>query len=156
MNNIKLAELLRATTVVLSKGERTRRYLVAMGVASVLSGLMPSVEDAPGLDIVDCQFLSVGVDLDEAARRVNEFMELVGTLPAAELQKGITYKHLAPYVHDDVTALRVFALGHALGLWHVVLPADTNIEPSIQDEAAALGWLHITPYSASGFRQAVG
>lgn len=150
MDKARLLQVLANATCLISKGESTRRKLP--GIPVLLWGLMISATD-PGvdrLDQVDCQFVVVGVNREQAELHRQEFIDFLESYPEPKkLSDGPTYKHLASIVGDDMTALRIFGLGQTLGLWNVVLPAQLGVDPDLADEAADLGLIVTTGYQSA-------
>jgi hypothetical protein len=149
MDKARLMEMLGDATCLISKGDRTKQKLP--GIPVLLWGLMISAVD-PGveqLDQVDCQFVVVGVNREQAEKHRAEFIEFLETYPEPQkLADGPTYKHMATIVGDDMTALRVFGLGQTLGLWNVILPDQLGVDPELVDEAADLGLIVATGYTS--------
>lgn len=151
MNSKRLMNLLNNSTCLISKGELTQRKLPEISL--LLWGLMVPAEDprTSSLEQVDCQFLKVGVNRDQAEKHRAEFLEFLETYPEpAKLSEGPTYKHMAAIVGDEITALRIFGLGQTLGLWDVLLPSQLGIDPEQADEAADLGLIVVTGYQSQG------
>lgn len=148
MDKKRLMEALKDSTCVISKGEKTRQRM--SGIHCLLWGLMTSPTD-PGvqlLDKVDCQFITIGVNREQAEKHRADFIEFLETYPdPVRLSEGPTYKHIASIVGDDMTALRIFGLGQTLGIWDVVLPSQLGVDPELADEAADLGLIVVTGYS---------
>lgn len=161
MDKKRLMEVLNDSTCLISKGEKTKRKLP--GIPLLLWGLLVSVGDTElsSLEQVDCQFIIVGVNRQQAERHREEFVEFLETYPEpVNLSEGPTYKHLARVVGDELTALRIFGLGRALGVWDVLLPEQLGVDSELADEAADLGLVVTTGYRgrSSGLapRAAVG
>ena len=147
MKKNRLMELLNDSTCLISKGGATSRKLP--GISLLLWGLMVPLEDprTEALLKIDCQFITVGVNTEQAERHRAEFLEFLEEYPEPnKLADGPTYKHLAEIVGDEVTALRVFGLGQALGVWNVLLPTDLGIPEDLAEEAADLGLIVTTGY----------
>jgi hypothetical protein len=157
MTTQELKELLRETTVVLSKGEDTDVYLQALGVPRELCGLMfPAGTIPSSFKVIDCEFLSIGVHEGRAAARYWTFVDAVEELLRDNclsqlFREGASYKHLTKVLGDDVTSLRLLCLGEALGIWNVLLPGDLAVPRCERGMAAALGMICMTGYPASIF-----
>lgn len=152
MDKARLMEVLNDSTCLISKGASTHRKMP--GIPVLLWGLMLSLTDpsAAQLEQVDCQFVVVGVNRQQAELHRQEFIEFLESYPDPKrLSDGPTYKHLATIVGDDMTALRVFGLGQTLGLWDVVLPGQLGVDPELADEAADLGMIVTTGYQSKAF-----
>lgn len=155
MDKTRLLEVLNDSTCLISKGERTRQRMP--GIPTLLWGLMISETDpeVTELDRVDCQFVTVGVNRERAKHHRSSFLEFLESYPDPQrLSDGPTYKHLARFVGDDMTALRVFGLGQTLGIWDVLLPAQLGVDPELADEAADLGLVVSTGYQSRALRPA--
>jgi hypothetical protein len=146
MNKTCLLEVLRNTTCLISNGEKTLRKIP--GVPLLLWGLLlPSTREAQHLTQVDCYFVTVGVNREQAEKYRETFLSLLDEYPESKrLAEGPSYKHVADVVGDEMTALRFFGLGQALGLWDVLLPDQFDVDPSMQEEAADLGLITTTGY----------
>lgn len=159
INVRRLQELLTRTTTILSKGTNTRRYLKHLGYDRVLIDGFVDVDDWKD-HVVDCQILSIGVALDNAALVAEEFEKVLGGFDPAVLKEGPSYKYFVDYVGSELNAFRLLALGSALGLWHVLTPKDINDVPeSIYNEAAVMGMVLMSGYPKNVLhevRQAVG
>lgn len=149
MDKARLMNVLNDSTCFVSKGEKTQRKLP--GIPVLLWGLLLSATD-PSIEkfqLVDCHFVTVAVNPEQAQAHKQDFIELLEQFPDYQkLQDGPSYKHVASIVGDDMTALRVFGLGQTLGLWNVILP-DQFVEPELVDEAADLGLIVTTGYTAT-------
>jgi hypothetical protein len=147
MNKKRLMEVLNDSTCFISKGERTQRKLP--GIPVLLWGLLLSATD-PNIqrfNLVDCHFVTVAVNPEQAEAHRQDFIELLAEFPDYQkLGEGPSYKHVASVVGDDMTALRVFGLGQTLGLWDVLLPGQLGVDPELEDEAADLGAIVVTGY----------
>jgi len=145
----RLLKVLNNSTCLISKGESTKRKMP--GIPVLLWGLMISPTDphVDQLEQIDCQFVVIGVNREQAELHRTEFIEFLESYPEPKkLEDGPTYKHLASIVGDDMTALRVFGLGQTLGLWNVLLPDQLGVDPEIADEAADLGLIVTTGYKS--------
>lgn len=152
MEKNRLMEVLKDSTCLISKGEKTQQRLPKIPL--LLWGLMnfPSDPDVAKLDQIDCQFITIGVNRAQAEKHRATFVEFLETYPEPDkMSDGPTYKHLASIVGDDITALRIFGLGQTLGLWSVVLPGQLGVDdPELADEAADLGLIVTTGYQSRG------
>jgi hypothetical protein len=149
MDKQRLMEVLNDSTCIISKGEPTQRKLP--GISLLLWGLMVPMSDArvEALAKVDCQFLTVGVNVEQAEKHRADFMAFLDEYPEPnKLADGPTYKHLASVVGDELTALRIFGLGQVLGVWDVLLPNNLGIPQELVDEAADLGLIVTTGYQS--------
>lgn len=146
MDKARLMEVLNDSTCLISKGEKTQRKLP--GISALLWAiLLPTSYVTSSLHIVDCHFITVGVNTKRAEDRRSEFIELLESFPdQKKMQDGPSYKHVASVVGDDMSALRVFGLGQTLGLWDVLLPDQFGVDPELVDEAADLGLIVTTGY----------
>jgi hypothetical protein len=112
---------------------------------------MPPVDEAPAeLELVDLEFLVIGVDKAKALARRVEVVSLLGTYPEpARLAGGPSYIEVGAVLGDQAAAFCLFALGKVLGLWGVITPAQLGFEGDEARQAAGSGLVMIT-----GYRQA--
>lgn len=154
MNVIRLKNLLKNTTVVLSNGKLTDKYLLELGVPQVLLEGIPSREDFSvdsSAEVVDCYLLSVAVAKYKATEIRQEFMDALSTGDSDVLSTGPSYTQLVPLLGDALPVLQLFAVGQCLELWQVLTPNDFNLKPGERDAAALLGMVNITGYPHSVF-----
>lgn len=156
MDRTRLMEVLNTTTCLISNGVRTQSKLP--GIPILLWGLLLSPLDAEAdrFEKIDCHFVTVGVNPQQAEAHRQDFLALLEQFPDAQrLYDGPSYKHVAGVVGDEMTALRVFGLGQALGLWKVILPVQVGIPPELADEAASLGLIVTTGYKSQFFERSL-
>lgn len=147
MNIQQLQTILRATTTVFRKGEEITEETVGnVNVINVYA--MPHVSKAPrGLEMIDVEFMVVGVNKAEAQKRQGELIATLRDYPEPErLANGPSFIEVGAHVGSQDNALRLFALGQVLGLWTVVTPAMMRIPPQGRRDAAGQGFLFVTGY----------
>jgi hypothetical protein len=142
----KLVEILRATTFCFRKGDVVTEKTVN-GLHVVTIDAFPGREDIPvDLEVHDCYFLDVGVDVAEAEKRRAEFLEILDNWPGG-LDGGPSYITVGADIGDQTMAFQMFALGEALKLWEIVTPIKLRFEPGpAADLAAGSGYIMITGY----------
>jgi hypothetical protein len=120
--------------------------LTGGGVLEVYA--MPHVDEAPLiLELVDVEFLVVGVDHVRAgARRADLLAVLAGYPEPARLAAGPSFIEVGGAVGDQGTALQLFALGKVLGLWDVITPAAFGLTGTEARRMAGLGLVMMTGY----------
>ena len=147
MNLKLLHEILSHTTVQLRKGEVVREEQV--GPLKVITiDAMPHVDEAmPSLELVDMEYLTVGVDKQEAEKRKEDLISILDSYPEPErLSAGPSYIEVGAVVGDQGAALQLFALGKVLGLWEILTPRTFGINGERVMELAGLGFLMISGY----------
>jgi hypothetical protein len=149
MDRARLMEVLNNSTCLISKGDITQKKLP--GISILLWSLLLSHQDpeASQFEQVDCHYITVGVNKRQAEQDRAVFLEFLESYPDPQkLSEGPSYKHVAEVVGDEMTALRVFGMGQALGLWEVLLPDQFDVPPELVDEAVDLGLIVTTGYRA--------
>jgi hypothetical protein len=156
MDLAKLHDILRDTTTQFRKGavyagtpglvgqaERGEE-LTGGGVLEIYA--MPHVDEAPpGLELVDVEFLAIGVDRTRAEARQAELLAVLAGYPEPDrLAEGPSYIEVGAAVGDQGAAFQFFALGKVLGLWDVVTPATFGLSGSEARRMAGLGLVMIT------------
>jgi hypothetical protein len=156
MDLTKLYDILSDTTVQFRKGpvfagtpglvgqaERGEE-LTGGGVLEIYA--MPHVDEAPpGLELVDVEFLAIGVDRTRAEARQAELLAVLAGYPEPDrLAEGPSYIEVGAAVGDQGAAFQFFALGKVLGLWDVVTPATFGLSGSEARRMAGLGLVMIT------------
>lgn len=162
MNVITMKTLLGRTTAVFSKGPETERLLEAMGVPVALRQLLPPEAEAGGndlLEVVDCDVLTIGVNMDQAAASLGELQDLLhncNDFERTHLREGVSYKFFTQLLGDDIAALQLMALGEATGLWGLLGPAALGVPDAVDRGAAvAVGYLYMSGYPGTAVRAAV-
>lgn len=144
MNERALWTILEATTQQFRKGPPV---VMSDHVTEVFD--MPHKDDAsPALLSVDMEFLCVGVDLVAAATHRAALIELLDE-HADEFEIGPSYIRTGALIGDQGMALRLFALGQALGLWKVITPHMLGLEGEEARRAAGAGYVMINGYEPS-------
>jgi hypothetical protein len=138
-----LHTLLNETTVQLRKRTVTERD----GHATHFY-LMPHVDEAAdGLEIVDLEFIAVGVDKAKADPRRDDLIRLLDTYPALDrLAGGPSYIEVGAVIGDQGAAFQLFALGKVLGLWSVITPATIGATGDQARQMAGMGFIMISGY----------
>jgi hypothetical protein len=121
----KLYDILTETTMQLRNGELVREEI----------------------ELVDMQFLKIGVDKQEAERHRAELMALLDAYPQPErLAAGPSYIEVGAAIGDQGAAFCLFALGKTLGLWEVITPATFGFAGQEAADLAGTGMIMITGY----------
>ena len=169
MNLERLHEILSETTVQLRKGEvihgdkplvdaikaaKTDEDFKNLPGGVVSIDAMPHHRDAatqnPGLEMVDLEFLVVGVDRAKAKVRKDELVSILKTYPNPErLADGPSYIEVGAQIGDQGAAFQLFALGKVLGIWDVITPTTMGFEGDEARMMAGNGFVMCT-----GFREA--
>jgi hypothetical protein len=160
MDLAKLYDILADTTVQFRKGPvfagtpglvgqaKRGEELTGGGVLEIYD--MPHVDEAPpGLELVDVEFLAVGVDRAKAEARRAELLAVLAGYPEPErLAAGPAYIEVGGVVGDQGAAFQLFALGKVLGLWDVITPATFGMTGTEARRMAGLGLVMITGFRA--------
>lgn len=147
MNLTRLHEILRLTTIQLRKGDLVRTE--AVGPVDVVHiDLMPHESEARDhLELIDLEFLTVGVDKAMAGRLKDELIAILRTYPNPEsLRGGPSYITVGAEIGDQGAAFQLFALGKVLGLWEVITPAFHGLVGEEAKRAAGAGFIMITGF----------
>ncbi len=158
----RLADILHEATTELRKGEvlegtpelveqvkRGDEELTAGGVLEVYA--MPHVDEAPeGLELVDVEFIVIGVRKAIAEQRKAELVELLKTYPnPRDLSGGPSYITVGGALGSQDLALQLFALGKVLGLWDVITSATMGMTGCQARQMAGMGFVMITGFNAT-------
>lgn len=154
----KLRGIIISCTLPIRKGEEvTTKKGGPIEVVTV--DMMPSmaeVEDTKlnnDMEMVDCHFLTVGVHLENAAARREEFIEQINNWPNgySDLSTGPSYIAVGGTLGDQGLAFQMFALGEVLGLWKVITPKGLGIgDPERADRLAGMGYVMMSGYHNDG------
>ena len=163
----RLHEIIHETTVQLRKGEvfegtpelveqakRGDEELKGGGVLEI--NAMPHVSQArPDLELVDVEFLTIGVDKAKAEACRGELVQILSTYPEPErLAGGPSYIEVGATIGDQGAAFQLFALGKVLGLWDVITPASMGFEGEVARQMAGSGFVMMTGFEASAEKAA--
>lgn len=100
-----------------------------------------------GLEMVDVEFMVVGVDKAKAETRRAELRAILDAWPQPErLAGGPSYIEVGGVIGDQGAAFLLFALGKVLGLWGLITPASMGITGPDAREMAGAGFVMITGY----------
>lgn len=172
MNLDKLYAILKDTTEQFRKGEvfEGTPALVEQAKAAAASGnpksltaggvlevyMMPHVDDAEkergggvgaGLEMVDLEFVMVGVNKARAEARRAELIGILNSWPAPErLAGGPSYIEVGGIIGDQGAAFQLFALGKVLGLWDLITPTSMGFAGPEARDMAGSGFIMITGY----------
>jgi hypothetical protein len=92
--------------------------------------------------LVDCHFVTVSVDIPGARRVATGLLAAVTQLPAGQQPADrVDFQTLGRTLGSNETALRLFAVGHALHWWRVAVPADLGVGGPAGDAMALGGFL---------------
>lgn len=143
MDTKRLYEILAETTAQFRKGAPVETNGTAPSVYS-----MPHHEDAPaGPEIVDMEFLHIGVDKAKAFLLRAELIGILNTYPQpARLAEGPSYIEVGAMIGDQGAAFQLFALGKVLRLWDVITPGRLGITGKDAAAMAGAGFVMITGY----------
>lgn len=155
----KLYKILGETTIQLRKGEvlhGTKELVDAIqagvepdklpgGVATF--DMMPHESAADGLEKIDMEFLTIGVDKAKAESHRADLIELLNDYPnPASLAGGPSYITVGAEIGDQGAAFQLFALGKVLKLWDVITPKMFGMEGEEARQAAGSGFVMMTGY----------
>lgn len=149
MNIQRLHEIIGLTTRQFRKGEEVELRDGA-AVQSVDVYCMPHTDEADQkYELVDVEFITVGVDREAAEKHKDELYNILSTYPDPErLAGGPSYIEFGAEIGDQGAALCLFALGKFLGFWDVITPKTFGVEGEEAHKMAGLGFIMI-----SGFRK---
>lgn len=134
---VDIGEILVETTRVFRKGPE----VVTRGMVTEVFGY-PHYEgpEADGFDLVDLHFVMVGVDKTRAEARRADLEAWLAAYPQPDrLTGGPSYIEVGGEIGSQEYALRLFALGKALGMWDVITPAVLGITGIDADNLAGSG-----------------
>lgn len=143
MNLDRLYEILGKTTQQYRKGEvREDR----VGVTEIYA--MPHAEEAPPeLEVVDVEFIKIGVDKKAAEQHKDELVEILKDYPRPDrLAQGPSYIEVGGEIGDQGAAFQLFALGKVMGLWDLITPASMGFDGSEARQLAGAGYVMIAGY----------
>jgi len=147
MNLKRLYEILKETTTSFRKGEieTTKEY---KNVTVQEFYIMPHVDEAKDLEMVDVHFMQVGVNRVVAIKNRAELITILdGYEPRPHpLKEGPSYIEVGAVIGDQEAAFRLFALGQVLGFWEVMTPERIGITGEAADDLAGRGLIMITGY----------
>jgi hypothetical protein len=109
--------------------------------------MMPHISDetAEGLEHYDLHFIIVGIDHEKAVAMRDEFLDWCRNYPEPErLAGGPSYIELGAVLGSQDLALRVMALGKALGEWDLITPATFGARGVEADMLAGRGMVMIS------------
>jgi hypothetical protein len=148
MNLNRLYEILRHTTVQLRKGDVVTETKAGPVTVIQIDAMPHESEAIPSLELVDMEFLTIGVDKAEAAKHEAELITILDTYPRPErLAGGPSYIEVGAEIGDQGAAFQLFALGKVLGLWKIITPKTLGISGAHAKELAGSGMIMITGYS---------
>jgi hypothetical protein len=98
--------------------------------------------DSPPATLLDLHYVWVAVDLAAAEQRRPELLTLLSNYPdPASLARGPSYLALGIELDSQEAALRLIALGAALGVWELITPRTLGIEGAQAEELASSGYI---------------
>ena len=142
----RLGEILYETTREYRKGAVVERSAGAvMDVSEVY--IMPHVSEAPDThQLVDCEFLEIGVDKTKAERLKPDLIEVLKGYPEMDrFIGGPSYIEVGGVLGDQSAAFRLFALMKVLGLGDLITPATFGFKGQEARDAAGSGFIMIAP-----------
>jgi hypothetical protein len=96
----------------------------------------------PPATLLDLHYVWVAVDTAAAEQRRPELLTLLGDYPdPASLARGPSYLALGIELDSQEAALRLIALGAALGVWALITPRTLGIEGAQADQMASDGYI---------------
>ena len=109
---------------------------------------MPNETDlVPEVELVDVHFFIVGVDRAKAEANRAALVAQLDTYPIpGRLADGPSYIEVGGVLGDQQTALQLFGLGQALGLWKVMTPKSLGVTGVEADEMAGMGFVMVSGY----------
>lgn len=125
-------------------------------IKAITIDLNPHVSEMagkPGIEIVDLELLSVGVNKVEAEAVRPELRKLVDeTFDVARLKQGPSYIEIGYNLGDQGYAFQLMAVGQVLGWWQVVTPTTTLhvTDPKLALDMAGAGGVWINGYHPDG------
>lgn len=136
-----LNEVIRRFTKEFRKGPSVQSQ--QSGAVTVVNvWMMPSADKIPAdCKAVDVHFIAVAVNTNMSRVDQKTLYETLLTYP--RFSQGPSYIEIGGVLGDQGLALRLFALGEALGFWTVVTPATLGMEGVTADEMAGLGLVMI-------------
>jgi hypothetical protein len=142
--------LVRLTTKVYRKGEEVVERDVDdyLHVTEVFG--YPHVSEAPP-EIIDMHFFVVAFNMEKPEGELREALaELLSEYPEPErLKGGPSYIEVGAELGSQEMAMRLFALGQALGMWKVITPEGLGIEGEDADRMAGSGFVMMTGWAPS-------
>lgn len=107
--------------------------------------MMPHESEArPGLVMVDCHFIKVGIDKDLAEIEREHFVAWLDENMPKDREVG--YMELGGIVGSQDMALEIMALGEALGLWKILTPEVMHMPKEMWDPMAGMGMVTVSGY----------
>lgn len=143
----RLYAILDDATVQLRKGEivTIKAATEERPLNEITIDAMPHVEAGKGLEIIDLELLSVGVNKAKAEQHQAELLDILSDYPEPErLAGGPSYIEVGAELGDQGKAFQLFALGKVLGLWNVITPAGMGFSGDMARTAAGQGFVMIT------------
>ena len=146
MDKNKVEEIVQACTRMFAKpgkeGEVLQHDDVLDVEVQVLAPVLTQADQEQHEHLVDCHFVVIAVDIPKAEAHRDAFVDELKAYPEPErLAEGCSYLQLGAVVGSHDVALRVLAVGKALGLWEVVTPAKMGFEGRQADQLAERGMI---------------
>jgi hypothetical protein len=117
-------------------------FSIQQYVASCSKQVEPGTPEAPGHRVVNLHLMTVDVDL-AAAQSQKILFENWALRTRASGNPMTTYLHLSEVVGGEDLSLQTMAVGDALGIWEVRIPADTGWEGAEADREAKDGGVRL-------------
>jgi hypothetical protein len=149
-----LIPILEGTTVIMRKGEVVKESKAGPVDVTTIDAF-PSAEevDTSSLTVVDCHFISIGVDKAKAETHRSDFVEMLAAYEKqspGRLRGGPSYIEVGAEIGDQTLAFGLFAVGEALDLWKVVTPARLGMQGPLADQMAGRGFVMMSGYVTDG------
>jgi hypothetical protein len=105
-----------------------------------------ALEMDPGLEQVDCHFVTVAVDKARVVQHEAELRSLVAEWPNG-VYREIGWVEASFWLKLPESAFLLFGVGQVLGWWRVITPASVQLTGDRADSAAAGGMILCKPIS---------
>lgn len=147
MNANRLCELLNECSGQFRKGP-TKEQRETSGLQVTEYYFMPHDSEArDDLEMVDVEFVQIGVDKPKAEEHRAEIIALLNDWPdPTRLAGGPSYIEVGGVVGDQGMALQLFGVGQALGLWKVITPTSMGFSGEEARQMAGSGFVMMTGY----------
>ena len=144
----KLYQILESTTQMYRKGSVIKEDNIG-DIRITTIDAMPSLEEAGReLDLIDCHFVTIGVDKAKAEEHKEVLKSILAEYPDPErLAGGPSYIEVGGVIGDQGAAFKLFALGSSLGLWRMITPKTMGFEGEEANHLAGMGFVMITGYN---------
>lgn len=149
MNSTAFLQILPSVTQVYRKGESITKHEVGnLQVTEIYAYPHQETKDESHTSF-DLHFVTISVDPIQAQACKEQFIAWLHSYPQQErLAGGPSYIEFAAVAEiDQESAFRIFALGAALDLWHIITPEFMGFDGAEADAMAGNGFIMITGYN---------